>query len=121
MVDGERIQSYRDLKVWNIAVELTLEVYRITESFPSSERFGLTSQLRRAAVSVASNIAEGHARNTRAEYRNFVSFARASAIEIEVQLLLSERLGYVKGPTLAQAREYCSSISRMLTKLKRAL
>jgi four helix bundle protein len=121
MADGERIQSYRDLKVWNIAVELTLEVYRITDSFPPSERFGLTSQLRRAAVSIASNIAEGHARNTRGEYRSFVSFARASAIEVEVQLYLSERLGYVPPSTLIKARDHCNSISRMLTNLKRAL
>ncbi|HCU12536.1 MAG TPA: four helix bundle protein [Gemmatimonadetes bacterium] len=121
MSDAVRVQSYRDLRVWNIAVELTLEIYRITESFPSSERFGLISQLRRAAVSVVSNIAEGHARNTRGEYRNFISFARASAIEVEVQLFLSEQLGYVQTPTLIKARDHCNAISRMLTNLKRAL
>jgi four helix bundle protein len=107
--------------VWNTAVELTLEVYRITESLPSSERFGLTSQLRRAAVSVASNIAEGHARSTRGEYRNFVSIARGSVIEIEVQLYLAEQIGYVKAPMLLKAREHCDAICRMITNLKRAL
>jgi four helix bundle protein len=115
------LQSYRDLRVWNTAVQLTIEVYKVTESFPLSERFGLTSQLRRAALSVASNIAEGHARSTRGEYRNFVSIARGSAIEIEVQLFLAEQLGYVQSPTLIKAREHCDSISRMLTNLKRAL
>lgn len=114
-------QSYRDLKVWNTAVQLTLEIYRITDSFPQSERFGLTSQLRRAAVSVASNIAEGHARSTRGEYRNFLSIARGSAIEVEVQLFLAEQIGYVRSPMLVKARGYCESISRMITKLKRAL
>ena len=116
-----RIQSYRDLRVWNTAVELTIEVYRLTESFPSSERFGLTSQLRRAAVSVASNIAEGHARSTRGEYKNHVSIARGSAIEVEVQLFLAEQLGFVKSPTLTKARDHCDAISRMITNLKRAL
>jgi four helix bundle protein len=116
-----RVQSYRDLRVWNTAVELTLEVYKITESLPLSERFGLTTQLRRAAISVASNIAEGHARSTRGEYRNFVSIARGSVVEIEVQLFLAEQLGYVESPMLIKAREYCNAISRMITNLKRAL
>src|SRR6266566_3579857 len=115
------VQSYRDLRVWKTSVELALEVYRITESFPQSERFGLTSQLRRAAVSVASNIAEGHARSTRGEYRHLLSVARGSAIEAEVQLFLAEQIGYVQSSTLVKARDYCDAISRMITKLKRAL
>ena len=115
------VQTYRDLRVWQTAVDLTLEVYRITESFPTSERFGLTSQLRRAAVSVASNIAEGHARSTRGEYRNFLSIARGSAVEVEVLLFLAEQIGYVRSPMLVKVREYCDAISRMITKLKRAL
>ncbi|MGZ3502049.1 MAG: four helix bundle protein [Gemmatimonadaceae bacterium] len=113
--------SYRDLKVWNIGVQLTLEVYRITESFPRSERFGLTSQLRRAAVSVPCNIAEGHARSTRGEFRNFLSIARGSAIEVEVQLFLAEQIGYVQSPMLVKARDHCDAISRMITNLKRAM
>src|SRR4051812_4476890 len=71
-------KSYRDLRVWDEAISLALEVYRITESFPQAERFGLTSQLRRAVVAIASNIAEGHARSTRGEYKNFLSIARGS-------------------------------------------
>ena len=115
------IRSYRDLTVWNTAVQLTLEVYHITESFPQSERFGLTSQLRRAAVSIPSNIAEGHARSTRGEYRNFLSAARGSTIEVEVQLYLAEQIGYVQSPVLIKARSYCDSISRMISGLKRTL
>ena|SRR6266550_2373325 len=115
------VQSYRDLEVWKIAVDLTLEIYRITDSFPQSERFGLTSQLRRGAVSIASNIAEGHARSSRGEFRNFLSVARGSAIEVEVQLFLAEQIGYVQSSTLVNARGYCESISRMITNLKRAL
>ena len=107
--------------MWQTAVQLTLEVYRITESFPTSERFGLTSQLRRAAVSIASNIAEGHARSTRGEYRQFLSIARGSAVEVEVQLFLAEQIGYAQSPMLIKARDYCDAIGRMITKLKRAL
>jgi len=116
-----RVQSYRDLRVWKTAVELALEVYRITESFPQSERFGLTSQLRRAAVSIASNIAEGHGRSSRGEFRNFLSIARGSAIEVEMQLYLAEQIGYVQSPVLNKARDHCDGISRMITNLKRAL
>jgi four helix bundle protein len=121
MASERRIQSYRDLTVWNNAIALTLEVYRITQSFPSQERFGLTSQLRRAAVSVASNIAEGHARSTRGEYRHSLSIARGSVAEVEVQLTLAEQLGYVQSQSAASALAHCTSISRMLTSLKRAL
>ena len=116
-----RVRSYQDLRVWKTAVELALEVYRITDSFPPSERFGLTSQLRRAAVSIASNIAEGHGRTSLGEYRHFLSIARGSAREIEVQLFLAEQIGYVKSPILVKARDSCDAISRMITNLKRAL
>jgi four helix bundle protein len=120
---GERSvgSSYRDLRVWNTAISLVLEVYRITESFPQAERFDLTSQLRRAAISVPSNIAEGHARTTRGEYKTFLSIARGSVVEVEVQLTLAERLGYVQSAILATALDHCDAISRMITNLKRAL
>ena len=91
------------------------------ESFPVTERFGLTSQLRRAAVSVPSNIAEGHARSTRGEYRSLLSIARGSVVEVEVQLLLAEQLGFVQASNLIKVRDYCDAISRMITNLKRAL
>ena len=113
--------EYRDLRVWNTAISLVLEVYRITDSFPPTERFGLTSQLRRAAVSVPSNIAEGHARTARGEYKSLLSVARGSVVEVEVQLTLAERLGYVESPRIASAFDHCDAISRMITNLKRAL
>jgi four helix bundle protein len=102
-------------------MSLVLEVYRITERFPPAERFGLTSQLRRAAVSVPSNLAEGNSRTTRGEYKNFLSIARGSVVEVEVQLNWAERLGYVESPVLATALDHCDAISRMITNLKRAL
>jgi four helix bundle protein len=113
--------NYRGLRVWNTAMSLALEVYRITEQFPRAEQFGLTIQLRRAAVSVPSNIAEGHARSTRGEYKSFLSTARGSVVEVEVQLTLAEQLGYVQSPVVAPALEHCDAISRMITNLKRAL
>jgi four helix bundle protein len=113
--------NYRELRVWNTAMSLAVEVYRITERFPKAERFGLTSQVRRAAVSVPSNVAEGHARTTRGEYKHFLSIARGSVVEVEVQLTLADQLGYVQSPVLASALEHCDVISRMLTNLKRAL
>lgn len=115
------IQSYRDLRVWQTAMELTLDVYRLSQSFPKDERFGLTSQVRRAATSVALNIAEGHGRSRRGEYLNHLSIARGSAIEVEVSLLLAEKLSYVAAAELEKPRERCDAICRMLTKLKRAL
>ncbi len=114
-------RSHRDLRVWDKAISLVLEVYRITEAFPRSERFGLTSQLRRAAVSVPSNIAEGHSRSTRGEYKNSLSIARGSVAEVEAQLSLGEKLGYVEASVLVTALDHCDAISRMITNLKRAL
>ena len=113
--------GYRDLRVWNKAIALVLDVYRITEKFPHSERFGLTTQLRRAAVSVPSNIAEGHSRATRGEYKTFLSIARGSVAEVEVQLTLAEQLGYVNLSVASNALDCCDAISRMITNLRRAL
>src|SRR5262245_62963 len=116
-----RIESYRDLKVWRTAMDLTVEVYRLTSAFPTDERFGLTAQLRRAAISVASNIGEGHGRTHRGEDLHHVSIARGSTIEVEVQLTIAERLGYIAGNELTTARDQCDAICRMLTNLKRSL
>jgi four helix bundle protein len=121
MAPPNRGSNYRELRVWNTAMSLTLEVYRITQQFPPAERFGLTGQLRRAAVSIPSNIAEGHARTTRGEYKQFLSIARGSVIEVEVQLTVAERLGYTESCALGSALDKCDVISRMLTNLKRAL
>jgi four helix bundle protein len=115
------IESYRDLRVWQTGMELVTDIYRLTESFPTYEKFGLTAQLRRAAISIVSNIAEGHGRSTRGEYLQQISTARGSAIEVEVQLLVAERLEYTDAEALAVARERCESICRMSTQLKRAL
>jgi four helix bundle protein len=86
--------DYRDLRAWQSAMELAEATYRATGALPSEERFGLTAQMRRASVSVPSNIAEGNARPTRGEYLHFLGIARGSLAELETQTLLSERLGW---------------------------
>lgn len=82
------VESYRDLKVWQRAIQMTLAIYRVTTGFPKEEMFGLTSQLRRAAVSVPSNIAEGYGRGTKGEYKQFLAMARGSNLEVQTQLFL---------------------------------
>jgi four helix bundle protein len=88
-------QSYQDLIAWRRAMELVTEVYRATKTFPRDELYGLTNQLRRAAVSVPSNIAEGQARFSQKEFRHFLSHARGSLVEIETQLIIAQNLGYL--------------------------
>ena len=90
------IKNYRDLIVWQKAMDLVEKVYHTTKEFPREEIYGLTSQLRRAAVSIPSNIAEGQGRRTDKEYANFLSMARGSLHEAETQILIAERLKYIK-------------------------
>ncbi len=115
---GRNVQSFRALKVWQRSHALVLELYRLSEALPSQERFGLASQLRRAAVSVPANIAEGSKRRTPQDYARFLNLAEASLAETEYLLLLCRDLGYLAGdvtePRLAEASE----ISRMLYALR---
>ena len=88
------IRGHRDLKVWQDAMELVKDVYRITKGFPKEEIYGLTTQMRRAAVSIPSNIAEGAARNSTKEFIQFLAISRGSLSELETQLLIAQNLGY---------------------------
>ena len=90
------IQSYRDLIVWNKSMSLVLDVYRNTNAFPKVETYGLVSQLRRAAVSIPSNIAEGQARISTAEFKQSLGHARGSLMEVETYILLAQELGYLE-------------------------
>jgi four helix bundle protein len=117
---AEGIKSFRDLRIWQKAIEFAKEIYVLTRAFPRDERFGLTSQLKRAAVSVSSNIAEGHARQGR-EFKHFLSVARGSLAEAESQLLLAVELGYLKDDALVQARNLASEIRRMAISLANKL
>ena len=109
--------SFKDLVVWQKAIELTLSVYELTARFPHSERFGLINQLRRAAVSVPSNIAEGYGKTSKGEYVHFLGHARGSVCEVQTQLLISEKLGYGSQQHRVAAAEQAEHVSRMLNAL----
>lgn len=93
------VREFKELIAWQKAMDLVEAVYRVSRDFPDDERFGLTIQIRRAAVSVPSNIAEGQARPTRGEFRQFLGHARGSLAEVETQLLIAQRLKYLSGDT----------------------
>ena len=115
------MDSYRELIVWQKAMDLAEEVYRIVRFFPGNEQFSLSDQLRRAAVSVPSNIAEGYGRNATKEYARFLNIARGSNNEVETQLLLSVRLGFVTEQTIGNAMQLCDEIGKMITALIKKL
>ncbi len=100
MSHPSRIKSYRDLKVWQRGIDLVEHVYRCSSSFPEAEKFGLTAQLRRAAISIPSNIAEGWGRGTRNAYLNHLRIAKGSLAEVETQLIIAHRLDYLSVETL---------------------
>ena len=113
--------NYRQLLVWKRAHTLALDVYRATQRFPTEERYGLTAQLRRAAVSVVSNIAEGSGRLGDREHIRFLRIARGSVSEVECQLLLSRDLGYLGSSAWTVLDEQSQDLARMLTGLIQSL
>src|ERR1035441_4646438 len=112
--------SYRDLKVWQRSIDLAGNIYRLTSAFPSAEIYGLTSQMRRAAVSIASNIAEGWERHSRKDYSRYVEIAGGSNDELRTQLVIAERLGFDNAKLLAEATAMEDEIGRMLGGLHRS-
>jgi len=115
------LKNYKELKVWQKSYQLCLEVYRITTEFPKEEKFGLISQIRRAAVSVVSNIAEGYGRKTTTEYIRFLYIAYGSNCELETQILLSGDLGYIDSSRLEELKEGIREVERMLKALVNSL
>ena len=109
------MRNYRDLQVWNKAHDLTLELYRISRAFPREEIYGITNQLRRAAVSIGSNLAEGCGRRTSAELARFVRIAMGSASELDYQLLLCRDLGFINGDDFGHAATRLTEVRKMLT------
>jgi four helix bundle protein len=114
-------ESFRSLTVWQRSVELALQVYKLTARFPESEKFGLTNQLRRASVSMASNIAEGYGHSTKGEYMQFLGHARGSSSEVETQLVIARGLGLGGKDALHRTEELCSEVGRMLGGLMKSL
>ncbi len=109
------MKSHKELDVWKYAVEFSVAMYRLTENFPKSELYGLVSQLRRAAVSIPSNIAEGAARQSKREYVQFLYCALGSAAEIETQLEIARQLGLVAENDLSPLLELREKIAKMLS------
>ena len=115
------MRPHEKLEVWTQAVEFVVNIYRITECFPKEEKFGLTSQIRRAAISIPANIAEGTARQSHKEFAHFLSNAQGSASELETELLIAARLGYLDEDKYLRARASLETIGRMITGLSQHL
>jgi len=110
-------QSYKELVAWKKAMELVTEIYRTTERFPKEEIYGLTSQLRRAAISVPCHIAEGQGRLTKGEFQQFLGYVRGSLLEVETQILIAGNLGYLKEHQVNSLLELSAEIGRILNGL----
>lgn len=114
---NQNLSNYRKLKVWQLSYELSLQVYKVTKEFPEDERFGLASQMRRCAVSICSNIAEGSGRESSRDKSHFYTIAKGSANELEAQTLIAHGLSYLPKDDADQLSSDCVSILKMLTKL----
>ena len=112
------MQRFIELEVWRRSHSLVLEIYRLTQSFPSEEKFGLTSQIRRAAVSVATNIAEGSKRVARPDYARFLNISEGSLAETQYLLMVSRDLGYLSGTVHDSTQKSAAEIARMLHGLR---
>jgi four helix bundle protein len=116
-----KIQSYEDLEVWQMAMTLAEQCYRLTATLPREEAYGLSAQIRRAAVSIPANIAEGYGRDQTGNFLNFLRIAQGSARELETHLLLVSRLGVADAETSSPCRQVAIRISKMLRSLIRSI
>jgi four helix bundle protein len=121
MAENRKSRSYKDLEVWQLAIELVKEVYRVTSDFPSSENYGLTQQIRRSAISIPSNIAEGQSRNSSKEFKQFLSISLGSAAELETQLIIAKEIDYLTMEQLNSLLKTLERIMKMLKKLSLSL
>ena len=115
------MKTHRDLKVWTNSINLVTMIYQVTSDFPKEELFGITSQMRRAAVSIPSNIAEGAARNSTKEFNNFLSIALGSASELEIQILISRNLSYLNSNNSEKLLNDLNEIQKMIQGLMKNL
>jgi four helix bundle protein len=121
MSDETKPANFKDLLVWQKGIALAKIIYQLTGAFPADERFGLVSQMRRAAVSIPSNLAEGQARHTTGEFVLFISHAEGSVAELETQMLLSIELGFVQKLSASDALSLLAELKKMLNALRRTL
>lgn len=115
------IKHYRDLQVWQKSMDIVVRCYRLTSTFPQEEMYGLSSQLRRAAVSIPANIAEGHGRNLTKLYLNHLSIAMGSLKELETHILIAAKLEYVTETQISNLMQDCTDLGKMMTGLTRSL
>jgi four helix bundle protein len=115
------VSDYKDLLVWQKGMELVSLIYRLTRAFPTDEKFGLTSQMRRAAVSIPSNIAEGQARHTTGEFIQFLSHAEGSIAELDTQLIIAIKLNYCESAAVQPMQNFITELRKMLNGLRRKL
>ncbi|MBK7429173.1 MAG: four helix bundle protein [Saprospiraceae bacterium] len=111
------MRDFRNLEIWKKSVGFTIIIYRLTDPFPDKEKFGLTSQLRRASVSMASNIAEGASRNSETDFARYLEISMGSAFEIETQLIVSREIGYITFEEYNSALESLSVIQKQINQL----
>ena len=109
------MKSFKGLKVWQKGIELVAIVYEITASFPEEEKYGLSAQMRRAAVSIPSNIAEGHLRKTAKDFKQFLSIARGSCAELETQMIIAHKLGFIQEDNFNNLSPKIEELSKMLS------
>ena len=115
------MKNYKELEIWQKGVDLTVEVYQMTRTFPPEEKFGLVSQIQRAATSVPANIAEGWGRGSTKEYIQFLRVARASLMELETHLILAGRLSYIQGDRSGKLRQEVETLGKRINSLIQSL
>ncbi|HAH35378.1 MAG TPA: diversity-generating retroelement protein bAvd family protein [Algoriphagus sp.] len=115
------MHRYKELKVWQKAIDLAVEVYKITENLPPQERFGLISQMNKCVISIPSNIAEGAGRNTNKEFDHFLGISLGSSFELDTQMVISNRLGYVSIDDFEKIETELEHIQNMIVRLKQSL
>ena len=119
--ERKTIESYRDLRVWKSSIELTVACYKTTESFPTTETYGLTSQIRRASTSIAANIAEGYGRDNTGSYVQFLRVAQGSLKELETHIIVAKRIGYLQSSSESEILQKSEEVGKMLRALIRSL
>ena len=115
------MHKYRELEIWKRAIDLTVDIYSLSKNFPDDEKFGLTSQIKRAAVSVPSNIAEGAGRNSNKEFNQFLGISTGSIFEVETQLIIAERLNFLSSNQVEEVLDKSNELVRMTKSLKNKL
>lgn len=115
------MNNYKDLKVWQKSVDFAVRIYEITKEFPKEEIYGLTSQLKRSAVSVPSNIAEGSGRNTKNDFKNFLGISYGSSCELDTQLIIANRINFLNDSTLSALQKDLTEIQKMNWALRNSL